>query len=161
MTTLGIDQSFTSTGIWISDEDGKRVHHEIIATKKDKEDSLTNFKRARVIADTISDIIDRFPDIDTVVIEGLGFGASGNATRNLAGLQFMIIDDLIERGNINIEIIAPTSLKKVATGRGNAKKEEMYECCPQHVKDIVDQIPKTKGKYDLVDAYFLSIYKKT
>jgi Holliday junction resolvasome RuvABC endonuclease subunit len=157
---MGIDQSFTSTGIWISDENGNHIHHELITTKKDKDDPLTNFKRASFIADQILSIVDDF-GIEYVIIEALAYGSMGDATRNLAGLQYLIITGLINRGGISIDIVAPTSLKKQATTKGNAKKEEMYECCPQHVKDFVDPIPKSKGKYDLVDAYFLSIYKKT
>jgi len=160
MNTLGIDQSFTSTGIWLVNKNGQYIHHELIKTTQDKADQLTNFKRAKEISKRIQELISDY-GINLVNIEGLAFGgaAIGNATRNLAGLQFIIVSDIIESGlDIEINIIAPTSLKKKATGKGNAKKDELLECCPDSVKQVVDPIPKTKGKYDLVDAYFLSVY---
>lgn len=155
---MGIDQSFTSTGVVIS-KNGKVVHHELIFTIKDKMDLMTNFKRAEDIANQIRAIAVR-EFVTDVVIEGLGFGASGDATRNLAGLQYLIVTKLIDL-DITPKIIAPTSLKKFATGSGKAKKTEVFDAIEAHNPEffvINSKVLKTKGRYDLADAYWLSVF---
>lgn len=153
---LGIDQSMSSTGIVIF-EDKSLIHHEILRTSKNDKNPLDLFIRVNEISGGIKNICIEY-SVDSVVIEGLGFGAVGNATRNLAGLQFCIVTTLV--GHLNIEpiIIAPTSLKKQATGNGKASKDDMVEAVKgvdQAFYDVLVSTPKTKGRYDLADAFFL------
>lgn len=150
---LGIDQSFTNTGLWW--EDGFKV----IQTKK-TDDPLDIYLRAIHIADEIETTCGDL-SIREVVIEGLAMGGvPGNSARNLAMLQGLIVDRLLGI-NVDVKIVAPTSLKKFATGKGNSPKEMLYECCPDEVKAQVDNIPKTKGRMDLVDAYWLYRFEQT
>lgn len=160
MNTLGIDQSFTCTGLVVVDENEEVIGYKLINTDKDKEDTYTNFRRAKKISDEIVEYIISM-NIDKVHIEGLGFGASGDATRNLAGLQYLIVNECLDRG-IEPLIVAPTSLKKFATGSGKAKKTEVFESIedsnPSFFKDLLE-VKKTKGRYDLADAYWLAVFK--
>lgn len=153
----GIDQSLTSTGVWILDDEGNTKHHELIKTAKNKEDPSDLFNRIITITKRILSIVDEY-NINNVCIEGLGFAANGDATRNLASLQGVIICSLMDTCDVHIEIVAPTTLKKFASGKGNCDKNAMVDSLPDEVRVIVDEVPKSKGKYDLADAYFLSKY---
>lgn len=158
MSTIGIDQSFTSTGLWSSDTN----NHRIISTKPmNKKDQLEVFKRARYITnEIISFIIEEGDQIENVNIEGLSFAARGDATRNLAILQGYIVDNLIHfHRPLNISIITPTSLKKLATGNGRSDKDNMFECLPDDIKEVIGSISKSKGRSDLTDAYWLANVK--
>lgn len=157
--TMGIDQSYTSTGIVIKNDNGDVVHDELIMTTKDKDDYYTNFVRAEEISNKVIEIA--VAELVTHVnIEGLGFGATGDATRNLAGLQYLIITKLLNIG-LKPTIVAPTSLKKFATGSGKAKKTEVFDAIEAHNPTYfvkLSKVLKTKGRYDLADAYWLAVW---
>ena len=155
---LGIDQSFTSTGVVVVGPDNKVRNFQIISTTKDDLDPLAIFKRAMHISDKISTICTNFP-ISEIRIEGLGMSSIGNATRNLAMLQYAIISNILKHHpHIDIKIIAPTALKKKSTGNGKAQKTDMYQALPDDVKEVFKDVKKTKGLYDLTDAYFLAVF---
>jgi Holliday junction resolvasome RuvABC endonuclease subunit len=95
---------------------------------------------------------------DFIALEGLAFGMTGNATRDLAGLQFSIITVARYIDLINIEIVTPLSVKKFATDNGKAKKEDMIAALPILVGDMFRErgFKKTTGLADLADAYFIA-----
>ena len=105
--------------------------------------------------------------VDIVVIEGLAFGSTGNVTRNLAGLQFTIINMLntahfVQQRPI-IKIVPATTLKKFVTGDGgpNTKKAQMIEALDPKIREIFwDElgVRKTTGMDDMADAYHLAQY---
>ncbi|WP_157958572.1 crossover junction endodeoxyribonuclease RuvC [Salinicola sp. CPA57] len=148
-TILGVDQSFTNTGIVIID-DQKMIHHEVIASDKNQ----SRLVRAQMIAERVLDIA-IVHSVEGVRIEGLSLGSISSSTRDLAGLQFLILDRLT---SIALEplVIAPTSLKKKFTGNGRASKDEMLDAVAADVRAIFNQIPKSRGRYDLADAYALA-----
>ena len=153
-SVIGIDQSFTSTAVWMDAD-----NHRIIRTTPNKEDPLDIFKRSIYIAQEIYSFCHTYPDIERIQIEGLSFAAKGDATRNLGGLQFVIIEHLMKLKK-EIKIITPTSLKKLATDDGRADKQKMFDCLPDDVKELIGSVPKSKGRFDLVDAYWLSVVSK-
>lgn len=157
MRVLGIDQSFTSTGLVVF-EDNLLIYKDIFSSSKKNGDIHQIFERVIEVKNRVIQVCIEH-HIDKVNIEGLGFGARGDATRNLAGLQFGIVCDLIEKLNIRPMVIAPTSLKKKATGSGKATKEEMVssiQLIDGNFHEYLLSIPKTKGRYDLADAYWLA-----
>lgn len=152
MISLGIDQSYTSTGIVIISDDN--IEAQTISSSTDDD----WFGRAIYVADQVLTIIDNInPDI--ICMEDLAFGSVGNATRNLAGLQFTIVC-AIRRTNRSVILVPPTTLKKFATGKGNSKKTDMYDHLPDEIRTLftLKKFKKTKGLYDIVDAYWLSKY---
>lgn len=155
MRILGIDQSYTSTGVVIFSDINKIEKVMIISSNK-KDDV---FKRSWDIANTICDIA-VLEKIDKIGIEGLAFGMRGDATRDLAGLQFMIVNLLQFTKGFKVSILPPTTIKKFATGSGRAKKDEMYDSLEDEVKDIfkANGFKKSKGLYDVTDAYFIAKY---
>lgn len=154
---LGIDQSYTSTGLTVMDHRKDVAWMGTVTTKKETDDKQEIFHRARYIVQEISNIID-LHKIEFVAIEQLAYGSAGDATRNLAGLQFMIINMLIDI-DIPFLIVPPTSLKKYATGKGNCDKTMMVDSLPSLPVDIKGEVmkyPKSKGRSDLADAYWLA-----
>ena len=152
MLTMGIDQSFTSTGLVILD--GKNlIHYEVIHSSKDRE----IVGRLQQIYQRILKLTIHFKP-DHIIIEGLGFGARGNATRDLGGLFYCIQDRLIHDLNFDsIHTVAPTSLKKFATNFGKASKQQMLEALPEDISMVfTHHYKKTKGLMDLVDGYWLA-----
>lgn len=154
--TLGIDQSFTSTGYVILDEQGTLVAFDTICSTK----GLTSFERAKEISDALMSVYDKWtPTI--VAIEGLGFGGVGNATRDLAGLQHVIMVALLARGFklAQAKILSPKTVKMKASGKGNATKIQMFEALPETISKTFQEagFKKTKGLYDLTDAYFIGM----
>lgn len=156
MRVLGIDQSYTSCGVVIL-EDDKVVQMEILKSPK----AMDIFDRAKTIATLVSTFV-MSQDMDGVALEGLAFGMRGSATRDLAGLQFTIVQYL-RKHHHDPEIITPKTLKKFAVGKGNAKKEDLYEALPDDVKEMIHEkgFKKTTGRYDITDAYWLAKYKSS
>lgn len=152
---MGIDQSFTSSGIVILDEYNSISFSSIISSDK----NIDIFERSYLISQAISNIItEHSPSF--IALEGLAFGGFGNATRQLSGLQFMIVNSIRKINNLDCIIVPPTSLKKFATTKGSADKKLMYESTPSNIKQhfISKKIKKTKGLYDCIDAYWLAKY---
>ncbi len=152
MKIIGIDQSYSCTGICIF-EDGELIHSEVFKSPK----AMDKFQRSNLIAEYILSTA-VFNEPDVIGIEGLAFGMRGDATRDLAGLQYAIINKLRFEGNFKVEIIAPNAVKKFATGYGRAKKEELYEALPKHTqKTFLDiGVKKTTGLFDLCDAFWIA-----
>lgn len=156
MNYIGIDQSYTSTGVVVLN-DAKQIVFSTIISSSQQDDI---FKRAWQVSEEIINIIKQYQP-NVLSIEGLAFSMTGNATRDLAGLQFSIVTKIKFILQQEISIIAPPTLKKFATGSGKAKKEDMIAALPQNVYDYFTKekkIKKTKGLTDVTDAYFLACY---
>lgn len=152
MRILGIDQSYNSCGVIIL-EGEQLVHAERFVSNKDTD----IYQRAWDIANKVSEVAVKF-NVDFVAIEGLAFSKFGDATRDLAGLQFVIITTLRFINNYEVIVISPNAVKKVATGAGNASKDMMVDALPNEIKAHFDtmKLKKTTGLYDLTDAYFIA-----
>jgi len=159
MKILSIDQSYTCSGIVVLN-DGQVEHCEVFKTKKpeDKKDMGVTYHRAFLVAEHISGIAKKYKP-DFISIEGLAFGMRGNATRDLAGLQFVIVVDLIERLGFSVEVVSPKTAKLFATGSGKAKKIEMIEALPEDTLKLFQDlgVKKTTGLGDLADAYWIGL----
>ncbi len=153
MIVLGIDQSYNSSGIVVLSNENI-IHSECFKSNK----SFDRFGQAYEIAMHISKVLDKY-EPDVVSIEGLAFGMKGNVTRDLGGLQFVIISHLQEVKKQPVKIIAPLTVKKFATGNGRAKKNEMIECLPSNVSEnfLALGVKKTTGLADLADAYWIAM----
>ena len=151
---LGIDQSYTSSGYCLFKDD-EMFDCGLIKTDK----KLDIFQRSWNIAHELQRIC-MHNNVESVGIEGLAFGIRGSATRDLAGLQFTIINKLQIDNGLPVKIIAPLTLKKFATGDGRAKKEQLFEQVPTHIIEQFQELgaKKTTGLFDLVDSYFIGKY---
>lgn len=153
---IGVDQSFTSSGVCVIDG-GEATRLYTIKTSSENGDT---FARANLVATKIATAIGEH-GASLICLEGLAFSKFGNATRDLAGLQYAVIVLLRYKYNFeHIIIIPPNELKKFATGHGNASKDDMVGALPPHIdKNIRDQnYKKSTGLYDVTDAYWLARY---
>jgi hypothetical protein len=114
------------------------------------------------ISDWAASILDG-KGVTKVFLEGYSFGSTGrvfNIAENTAILKYNLWD-----AQIDIEVIAPTTIKKFATGSGRASKELMYEkFCEEnsdaHLKEMLT--PRSSNIInpvsDIVDAYYILKY---
>lgn len=169
MLCMGLDQSFTKTGIVIYEtETDELIYHSLFVTDK----TTNKFSRCILIADEIIRIINEFkPSI--VSIEGLSFASTGNAIRDLAGLQFVIVTRLMDLVNLDdIILVPPTTAKKLALGLNTNNltgktKNDIINSLPVDIKRKMQgnrkkgagdryQFSTTTGLADLADAWFIA-----
>lgn len=156
MNYIGIDQSYTSTGFVVLNDKKEMIDCQTFSTPKD--DDI--FKRAWDLSEIIISEIKKYDEC-MLAIEGLAFSMKGNATRDLAGLQFCIVSKIKYMLGQDITIVAPPTLKKSATGGGKASKEEMIDALPENILKVFTEEKnwkKSRGLTDVTDAYFLACY---
>ena len=114
---VGIDPSFNSTGIIILDQDGKIIEELNFSLKKytEIEEKLINFEK------TIS-FIPSMVRLQSVYIEGPAYMASGQYVLQMGALHYLL-RLFLYKYKINYKVIAPGTLKKFVTGKGNAKND--------------------------------------
>jgi len=154
---LCLDQSMTCSGIVIV-ENTSMIHFECIKTSKHDGSEVV---RMSILTTRIIELFEQH-GCDEIVCEALSFGSIGNATRLLGGLLYTLEVKLLEKHGIDgIVKVAPTQLKKFATGSGKAKKQDMLAAVPD---DIAEQFLaagylKSKGLYDLCDSYHIAMWR--
>jgi len=98
----------------------------------------------------------------SIFIEGYAFGASGKVfhiAENTAILKHKLYN-----AGVSYETVAPTAVKKFATGKGNSNKEAMYEAFIEETgEDLMMKLSPKAGKInspvsDIVDAYYICKY---
>ena len=146
MRILGIDPSMTSTGIVLL-KNGELQWAYVLRTSPTKMWHGEYGELERLMW-----IVDHIPvnGIDYVAMEGVAM-MSRNTTAlvQLSGLNYLIRKNLIDN-SVGFKIIPPTVLKKFATGKGNAKKEEIIEVVnKKYKKDIKDD--------NACDAFILAL----
>lgn len=155
---LGIDQSFTSTGYSILDENNQIVDFGRIITTEEAQGDV--FERAYFVAYYVGVLYQaHLPKL--VALEGLAFSKFGDATRDLAGLQFTIVNylrNVIQIPKEEILIPTPNTVKKFATGKGNSNKDALVDSLPKDVLQLFKdrKYKKTTGLTDVTDAYWIA-----
>ena len=116
---VGIDPSFNSTGIIILDQQAELVKEINFSLKKyeDIEEKLIKFE------ETIS-FIPSMVRLQSVYIEGPAYMASGQYVLQMGALHYLL-RLFLYKNKINYKVIAPGTLKKFVTGKGNSKKDLM------------------------------------
>lgn len=108
-SVLGIDPSLTATAVAL---DGVA---EVLTTPR---------RGSQRLAEIRDRILTRSLGVDLVVIEAPSFGSANRSAKELGGLWWVIRLALHEDEADVIEV-PPATLKKYATGKGNASKSEM------------------------------------
>lgn len=123
MIALGIDLSLTHTGLAVL-SDGRLHSKKSIRSKPTGKRPINEIERIEHISVQIAEVIDQVkPDI--AAIEGIAFMASKTtALAQLSALNYFVRRELMKR-QIPFVIVAPSSLKKFVTGKGNAQKDEV------------------------------------
>ena len=148
MKLLSLDQSFSATA-WCLFEDTVLIDFGVIKSDKTKDKHIR-------IHEIVQELKPLIQDSDLVVLEGLSFGSISTSARDLAGLYYGILVECYVQ-DIDYEELAPTTIKKFATGSGKAKKPDMWTALPEKIQEKFIRKYKTidSGKYDLADAYHI------
>lgn len=109
---IGLDLSLTSTGVACN-----RGWVERIRTGPNP----NVFERLRVIAGTVASFAS---GADLIVVEGLAMGSQTGQHLTRAGMWHVVMENLDARGYRWAQV-PPATLKKYATGKGNAGKDEV------------------------------------
>ena len=177
MTTfIGIDLSLNSTGLCIIDNDielfyiikpGKLTKKEIYAestipnlkyityNKYDLKQYTNNSDKELYKTYNIINIVDQILNIvkiyvpKVVCLEGLSYGSRTNTLCDLAGLNYLVRQQLI---NSHLIIATPSEVKKFYVGIGNANKELLCNLF-KTTHPTFDIVPKLD---DIVDAHALA-----
>lgn len=162
---VGLDLSLTGTGVVVYD--GSRVlRHGCLETEpvpKSAKDRATKLRvrqdgsrvfrgsreeRIEWVARRVASTVRKFgPDL-FVCVEGYSYGSKGSSMTDLAEMRGVILNRLLRAG-IQWDIIAPPTLKKLATGNGRADKAEM-------VAKAQDEWPGCPDNDNVADAFWLA-----
>ena len=140
----------SSTGYSIIDENENVLAYGTICSKAKYEDAV----RMHMIASEIGKLIKEY-NVDIAVLENSFFGKNPNTglkLSRLCGAVFYVCVD----NNITIEMIAPTTARKVLLGKGNSTKKEMADYIRENKIDVgeySDKENKTKGIKKTSDLY--------
>lgn len=147
---VGLDLSLRATGVVTIDSKGKIISSNLIKTKP-TEGVVAELQRLIEIKDQISIL----PGVALVAIEGIAFmsGPMATALAQLSGLNYLVRSDLYKNLHRFI-IVAPTTLKKFATGKGNCDKNVvMLEVYKRWGESFTDD--------NLCDAFVLAQIART
>lgn len=116
---VGIDPSFTGTGVIILDEDTNIKTQKLITTnsKNSVEERLIKIIQEITFITTQEENV-------KVYLEGPSYSSNGAFALQMGALHYYI-RIFLYKNNIQYEVIAPSKLKKFVTGKGNCKKELM------------------------------------
>jgi Holliday junction resolvasome RuvABC endonuclease subunit len=153
MTILSIDQSYNACA-YVVDDNKQMVEFGCLISDKTQD----IYKRALDISLKLDNIYTKYYPTE-IRLEGLAFGMRGDATRDLAGLLFTIINVIsLKHSFDNFKIISPKTVKKSATGSGKATKKDMIAALPKDIKQKFTDAnyKQTTGLADLADAFWIS-----
>lgn len=152
-STIGLDLSYTSTGIAVFiDGAFSEEWSTIVTTKPDKTRAYDSLWRAGLIAKEIQNLVNRVAattrSTPSVWIEGYAYGAFANRER-LGELGGIVKDKLLRNG-VEYEVLPVTVVRKFVCGKGNARKDVvMQSLLKRYAIDLTQN--------DLADAAALGI----
>lgn len=126
MIVAGVDPSLTGTGIAVVASSAPHsLMTRTVGTTPDDGPLLT---RMRYLAAEVYAAVEH---AELVVIEGLSLRSQGSATRDLAGLWWLMVEAVACRERLylrrQVAVVAPPTLKLWATGSGRASKREVRD----------------------------------
>lgn len=168
MRIIGIDYSLVSPALCLYTEDS--ISFKFFAQKKSQIGSFHNdlfegtepeklegMERYRRNSDFVLDHCYIFQP-DLIAIEDYSYGSVSSSMLSLAENGGILRYRLNENG-LRYIAYSPTKIKKVATGKGNAKKEQMYEFWMKEKNIDIASILKAKCDAnpvsDIVDSWFV------
>lgn len=177
MTLIGIDYSLTCPCVCVSNTDNindsyfyflhntAKYHAQLVEPLMilgDPHDNyLTDQQRYENIASWVLNILAPLDKESVyVLIEDYAFAAKGrvfNLAENCGLLKY-----LLYKNGYKFSTIAPSVIKKHATGKGNANKELMYACFHDQTGIDLIGVYSTAGRRldspitDIVDSYYLT-----
>lgn len=133
INVLGLDLSLTATGV----AEVIRGSAPTVRTLTPPRPASRGHERLAWICAQIWDAAWQYEGGHLVVIEGPSYGsqASQAGHHERAGLWWLVVHKLWSE-NIHVAVAPPTSLKKYATGKGNAAKEIVFAAAVRRWPDL-------------------------
>lgn len=138
MKVVGLDLSLTSTGV--SDDDGARCLKVPLVPHASDLQRVDRLRKLSVLIDRCT------RKADLVVIEGHSYNSQTSHAHSLGELHGVVKVCLLQRG-VPFVLIPPAQMKKYATGRGSASKQEVLVAAVHHGADV--------DNFDSADAWWL------
>ena len=122
---------------------------------------VTAEERYDFISDWAMDILISH-EVEEVFLEDYSYGSTGKVfhiAENCGLLKYKMW-----QADIKVTLVAPTQIKKFATGKGNAKKELMYQSFfDETSRNLIEEFSQKSEKIgnpisDVVDSYFICKY---
>lgn len=176
MRFIGIDYSMTSPAFTVLYQDGRFITHFFASTKKqegllgsnlvghpyDYTGDSSDFARYHFLAQWFMEYCAP-TTLDKIAIEGYSMGSVGavfNIAENTGVLKHRLFQEKIEWMEV-----PPSTLKKHATGKGNADKLMMYEKFVEITsidpRKMLDSKARLGSPFtDIADSYHLANYVK-
>lgn len=174
MKIAGIDYSLTSPSICVHSLDDEwnlnnsEIHYMMksekncITTKRFKGSVCPKYESDSERYDNLSKwimhiVLDN--NVDCCYIEGYSYNSVGRVFQIAENTG--ILKHSLWKHSIDFNVIAPTTIKKFATGKGNSNKVKMYDCFLDETGvDIFDELSiMNRNQWnpvsDIVDAYFI------
>jgi crossover junction endodeoxyribonuclease RuvC len=141
---IGLDLSLASTGMAVADASGAQAWSLRPPRGKDR-----GHDRLCWILDAVWQRFWEYSTADgLVVVEGPSYSSVGGQQHERAGLWWMVTHRLW-LGGVRYAVVPPAVLKKYATGKGNAGKDEMMLATARRFPDF-------DGGNDAADALWLA-----
>jgi Holliday junction resolvasome RuvABC endonuclease subunit len=173
---IGIDYSLNSPAVCVADTSfdfDKCVFFFLTSKKKhigkiskniigvEHKEYNTPIERFSNISTWVLDIIKQY-DGKQIFIEGYSFGSKGQAIFQIAENCGILKYRISTQPELTYDTIVPSVVKKMATGKGNADKEKMYESFKEHtkidLKKIFDMEKLNNPITDIIDSYYIAKY---
>lgn len=150
MRVMGIDPSLTSTGLALV-VDGQIAATDCVKSSPTGDTPAEVVGRILAVADGVIEVaLDYHPDI--VVIESASFASKFGKPHERAGLYWFLVGNFIGMG-VRVVTVAPQSRAKYGTGKGNAKKADVYAA----VKATYQPLTTARiSNNDIADAVLLA-----
>jgi Holliday junction resolvasome RuvABC endonuclease subunit len=174
MKIIGVDYSYTSPSICLLGEDFKsslfyfaNANKKLAITAQNYEgflldkDHIDNVERYEKIANwAVEKIMQHHTPNTKVYMEGYAYGARGGMLFNIAENGGLFKFLLKQATGIHPIIVAPTSVKKSFSGKGNSNKDAMVQyLLDSEGVDIVSWMQMNKlgsPAHDVVDSYAIA-----
>lgn len=178
MKFVGIDYSMTSPGICIIDENDQ-IEKLYYFTQKPKLEGKqsdvvegipypiygNDIERFHKLATITVELIKKANDKVEIGIEGYSFGSSGSRVFQIAENCGILKHLLLLQGH-QFQVVPPTVVKKLATGKGNSSKEPVYNAFVEQTGIKLNELLGIKSEKvgspmsDMADAYWIAKWVK-
>lgn len=147
-TVIGLDLSLTATGLAVIDgyNGSGTGSTQVVSAERGQ----TGHRRLAYLSGYILGVAEGYEEIPLVVVEGPSFGSTAGQRghHERAGLWWLVTQQLWQ-ARIPTAVVPPASLKRFATGKGNANKDQVLLATAR-------RFPYFVGGNDEADALWLA-----
>ncbi|GEP38858.1 hypothetical protein NPS01_25210 [Nocardioides psychrotolerans] len=135
MKIIGLDLSLTSTGVAVIETGDGRESWTVQRVKSNGKKDATLADRTDRLRRLAVKILVPVNGADLVVIEGPAYHQSNPGMHDRSGLWWLVTERLHAYGWPTVEV-PPSVLKKYATGKGNASKDQVLAAVVRRYPDV-------------------------